>query len=118
MEAGPPDLAPAKKAHKKLLASGAAGAARALEKVIINKTWCGDRAAGSNSKTSLICIRCAKCNDTPMHRYYECSDNHNIDHALLKKTNWIVKNNNRDLEPEVKGCRAMLPYNLVTAPVG
>jgi hypothetical protein len=89
LEHGTPSITPASIAYRKLIRQGRIKQATALEHVVCNKTWCGERllTEGVTSDPDRIsCSRCGHHLETPLHRYYQCPDNKHIDDDDITST--------------------------------
>ena len=71
LEQGEPHFGPVGKTHRDFLREGQNEEARALEYLVVNKSWSAHRiltAVGDGTETGL-CERCGLEKETPLHRH-------------------------------------------------
>ena len=106
---------PASKAHKELLTKGRLTEAKALEQIIVNKSWTGERLQHSNITNDAAALQCARCGhpaETRHHRYYTCCANDMIDDTIIHKTRHFAEEAEQNPQHEVLWYRAILPRPL------
>ena len=122
LELGPPSFVPADAAHKFLLKKGKLPNANALEQIICNKSWCGERLVDANivqsGSAEAQCKRCGEANETRLRRYYECPANKKIDDDDVRSTQHFVTQARACPEYQCMWYRAILPRKVLNDPVG
>ena len=92
LEHGSPYLDPAARAHKDLVKQGRLKEAKALECIVTNKSWCGQRILlnGGSDDPRVMCPRCNGYVESPFHRYYTCAKNRDILHKNVSDTQHLA----------------------------
>ena len=105
LEGGLPSLLPASKAHKALTRQGRYQEAKALECIVINKSWCGQRLQldGGADDARAMCERCGSYVESPFHRYYTCEKNRDIDHKDVRDTQHLCHSAASDIATKRNG---------------
>ena len=122
LELGPPSFVPADAAHRFLLKKGKQPNASALEQIICNKSWCGERLVEAgivqSGSAAAQCIRCGEANETRQHRYYDCPANKKIDDDDVRDTQHFASQARDCPEHQCMWYRAILPRKVLNDPVG
>ena len=82
LDQGIPNFSPAAKVYKCLVKEGKLVEARALQVLLTNRAWCGERllqAGIIEDEAKAVCRRChLNVLETPHHKFYGCPDNQEI----------------------------------------
>ena len=116
LETGLPSFMPAGKAHRDLIKKGLASHAKALEYIITNKTWAGERLQHTkitDDPNNTKCIRCDQPDETRFHRYYSCKANDDIDNNIINKTKHISNRVKHCPEHSCLWYRGILPKSMI-----
>jgi hypothetical protein len=91
---GKPILTAVDKAYKYLNSKGMHEEAKALQTVILNKSWTAGRRhqeglTKEEEGEDASCTRCGAAYEDEVHRRWECKDNDNINHWAMKETKYM-----------------------------
>ena len=120
MELGTPHFGPAALAHRDLLKEGRTEEAAALECIIANKSWTGERLSNEirDVTDAGLCLRCRGELETPAHRYYTCPKNKSILHKDVQNTMDLVGQACSERQNACKWFRGIMPGSSIGNPVG
>lgn len=99
-------------AFDKLVRKGRHQEAKALELLVCNKIWCGQRLIEQKltlDNDRLLCTRCGEADDTPLHRYYQCRRNKAIDDPIIADTDYICREVAEQPQSNFLWFRAIVP---------
>ena len=119
LEHGAPNFGPASKAYDKLIKQSMPDAAKALETIVTNRSWPGQRLMDEEVSVDDEHIKCARCGiavETPLHRRWQCPANDHIDHWSIKATRHLRVLAAEDTASACLWLRGILPANLIAKP--
>jgi ribonuclease HI len=120
MELGTPHFGPAALAHRDLLKESRMEEAAALDCIIANKSWTGERLSNEirDVTDAGLCLRCGGELETPAHRYYTCPKNKSILHKDVQNTMDLVGQACSERQNACKWFRGIMPGSSIGNPVG